>query len=405
MATYAFNGAKQWTWSDQHLYGAERLGVIDIPDGVACDDESNTTDGFNTETGYIEADGRPNSHTLHHYHHFTGSRRYEITNHLGNVMVVINDLPIIDASLGFQTADVVSATDYYPFGLEMVGRSYSASEYAFGFNGKINDEEILSNGRWQDYGFRAYRSDIGRFVSMDPLSKDYPELTTYQFASNTPIQAIDLDGREAFFIHGTIVPLWLIPFKVPYFQWNERQVAVSRVMQIYGNSIGLTGFKWSGMNTDRARNKGGRELAAYVMSNRVDNQPITLVGHSHGGNVAIVAANILVAEYHIDPEQINIVALNTPGRPGQELKDSKVHMVDVSAFGDKVQAASHDYLYPDPSRNNFGVKGADSYHMYEFQEMGDQGCDYSHHCQDYDNMIIWTDMLRETDAPQVEFDH
>jgi hypothetical protein len=34
-------------------------------------------------------------------------------------------------------------------------------------------------------------------LSVDPLTKSYPELTPYQFASNTPIQAIDLDGLEA----------------------------------------------------------------------------------------------------------------------------------------------------------------------------------------------------------------
>ncbi|MET6997061.1 hypothetical protein [Chitinophaga defluvii] len=31
---------------------------------------------------------------------------------------------------------------------------------------------------------------------MDMLYKDYPELTPYQFASNTPIRAVDLDGGE-----------------------------------------------------------------------------------------------------------------------------------------------------------------------------------------------------------------
>ncbi len=34
---------------------------------------------------------------------------------------------------------------------------------------------------------------------MDPLTPQYPELTPYQFASNTPIQAIDLDGLESFY--------------------------------------------------------------------------------------------------------------------------------------------------------------------------------------------------------------
>ncbi|MCO5238379.1 MAG: hypothetical protein M9933_19140, partial [Chitinophagaceae bacterium] len=31
---------------------------------------------------------------------------------------------------------------------------------------------------------------------VDPMTKAYPELTPYQFASNSPIQGIDLDGRE-----------------------------------------------------------------------------------------------------------------------------------------------------------------------------------------------------------------
>ncbi len=33
-------------------------------------------------------------------------------------------------------------------------------------------------------------------MSLDPISGEFPELTPYQFASNTTIQAIDLDGAE-----------------------------------------------------------------------------------------------------------------------------------------------------------------------------------------------------------------
>jgi len=40
-----------------------------------------------------------------------------------------------------------------------------------------------------------------RFPNVDPLTKKYPELTPYQFASNTPIMAIDLDGLEGLDIH------------------------------------------------------------------------------------------------------------------------------------------------------------------------------------------------------------
>jgi len=39
---------------------------------------------------------------------------------------------------------------------------------------------------------------LGRFLSVDPITKEYPELTPYQFASNSPIQGIDLDGLELY---------------------------------------------------------------------------------------------------------------------------------------------------------------------------------------------------------------
>ena len=47
-----------------------------------------------------------------------------------------------------------------------------------------------------DYGFRIYNPGLGRFLSVDPLTKSYPMLTPYQFASNQPIWGIDLDGLE-----------------------------------------------------------------------------------------------------------------------------------------------------------------------------------------------------------------
>jgi hypothetical protein len=39
-------------------------------------------------------------------------------------------------------------------------------------------------------------TEIARFLSVDPLAPEYPWYTPYQFAGNTPIQAIDLDGLE-----------------------------------------------------------------------------------------------------------------------------------------------------------------------------------------------------------------
>jgi RHS repeat-associated protein len=86
---------------------------------------------------------------------------------------------------------------YYPFGMQMVGRKYNnGSGYRYGFNGKENDNDVKGEGNQQDYGMRIYDPRLGRFLSVDPITKEYPELTPYQFASNRPIDGIDQDGLE-----------------------------------------------------------------------------------------------------------------------------------------------------------------------------------------------------------------
>jgi RHS repeat-associated protein len=80
--------------------------------------------------------------------------------------------------------------------MEMPGRNFNGGAYRFGFNGKENDNEVKGDGNEQDYGMRIYDPRLARFLSVDPLTSKYPELTPYQFASNTPIEAIDLDGGE-----------------------------------------------------------------------------------------------------------------------------------------------------------------------------------------------------------------
>jgi RHS repeat-associated protein len=71
--------------------------------------------------------------------------------------------------------------------------------YRYTFNAKETDTE----SDLQDYGMRIYNPRLGKFLSVDPLTRSYPELTPYQFASNTPVQAIDLDGLEMY--HYTLV--------------------------------------------------------------------------------------------------------------------------------------------------------------------------------------------------------
>jgi RHS repeat-associated protein len=115
--------------------------------------------------------------------------------------------------IDYYIADVISAQDYYPFGMIMPGRTIvNGSVYRYGFNGKENDNEVKETGNQQDYGMRIYDPRIGKFLSFDPLAKSYPMLTPFQFASNSPIMAIDLDGLEAYAVYNKATSqLALIP--------------------------------------------------------------------------------------------------------------------------------------------------------------------------------------------------
>jgi RHS repeat-associated protein len=121
------------------------------------------------------------------------NEHYELGNHLGNVLAVVTDN--IHMADDLTTATVASASYYYPFGLQMDSRTVNDGDYRLGFNGKERDASFgVTN---YDYGFRIYNPRVAKFLSVDPLTKSYPMLTPYQFASNTPIAAIDLDGLEA----------------------------------------------------------------------------------------------------------------------------------------------------------------------------------------------------------------
>ncbi|MBU0486786.1 MAG: hypothetical protein KKD31_02410 [Bacteroidetes bacterium] len=89
-------------------------------------------------------------------------------------------------------------TYYYSVaGIIMPGKGFDAKKYRYGFNGKENDNEVYgSTGTFQDYGMRMYDTRLGRFISVDPISKEYPYYSPYQFAGNKPVLFVDLDGLE-----------------------------------------------------------------------------------------------------------------------------------------------------------------------------------------------------------------
>jgi len=108
--------------------------------------------------------------------------RYQYDNHLGSASLELDN-----------TGNIISYEEYHPFGTTSYQKSNtSISQKRYKYVGKERDEET---GLYY-YGARYYAAWICRFVSVDPLQFDYPELTSFQYSSNRPISGIDLDGLE-----------------------------------------------------------------------------------------------------------------------------------------------------------------------------------------------------------------
>lgn len=50
---------------------------------------------------------------------------------------------------------------------------------------------------WYSYKWRNYDPAIARFMSIDPLTEEYEDYTPYQFSSNQPVHAKELEGLES----------------------------------------------------------------------------------------------------------------------------------------------------------------------------------------------------------------
>jgi RHS repeat-associated protein len=286
------------------------------------------------------------------------SEHYELGNHLGNVLAVVtHNIHMAD---DLTTTAVASASDYYPFGLQMDSRTVNDGDYRYGFNGKEKDDKGEFGNTHYDYGFRIYNPAIAKFLSVDPLTKSYPMLTPYQFASNTPIQAIDLDGLEAFFIHGTnhgpdvwdaelLVATQEVLFNITNnvtpdnnFSWRVRSTQTKKSFW-RGKTVPRTDKFLNHQTNDLVdRQEAAGLLVDYVLNSRRNsdvNEEVTLIGYSHGGNVAILAAQILFDEHNISS---NIITINTPaynseGNPQNPLENTGINdMVAFWTYGDWV---------------------------------------------------------------------
>ncbi|RED45636.1 RHS repeat-associated core domain-containing protein [Seonamhaeicola aphaedonensis] len=141
-----------------------------------------------------------------------GDKRYELSNHLGNVLAVISDQKLVKN--GIFTPDVLSYNDYYPFGMLQPNRHGSSDSYRYGFQGQEKDDEVKGEGNSYDYGNRFHDPRIGRWLSLDAVSKAHQG--NYNFASNSPIMLIDKGGDDDYYYDAITNSIYVIRNGAPH---------------------------------------------------------------------------------------------------------------------------------------------------------------------------------------------
>ena len=154
-----------------------------VRDGAAVVGEFDGSTGalryWNTATGRFGSTGTSPS---------DGSGRWHVyrRDHLGTVRAVQRGW-----GPGADRGEVVEARDYYPFGLQMPGRTYvSGTPTREGFTGHEFDAETGLNYA----GARYYMPALGRWTSVDPLADEFPSYSPYNYTLNNPLALTDPTG-------------------------------------------------------------------------------------------------------------------------------------------------------------------------------------------------------------------
>lgn len=191
MATYTASYTDQQNASavllqDRMIYGSSRLGNENLDASLAYVNLVNPTSPVVSNYAITNS---------------IGDKYYELSNHLGNVLNVVTDRKLtfdddLDNQIDYFTSDVISYSDYYPYGMVMPNRNGAQNtSYRYGFQGQEKDDEIKGQpGNSINYNFRMHDPRVGRWLSLDPMASKYPDMSPYISFGNNPVLFVDLQG-------------------------------------------------------------------------------------------------------------------------------------------------------------------------------------------------------------------
>lgn len=116
-----------------------------------------------------------------------GDKSYLLKGEQQNVNVVITDRRSSGAS-----AEVLTATDYFPFGMNHTDRQYNQSDDHAAFMSKEKTTALPT----YNFGARLYNPALARWWSPDAHAASYPAWSPYHAFGNSPLMLADPDGND-----------------------------------------------------------------------------------------------------------------------------------------------------------------------------------------------------------------
>lgn len=104
-------------------------------------------------------------------------------------------------------------------------------------------------------------------------------------------------------------------------------------------------LKWNGCNNSKKREEAVKSISKeiYLYHSKNKGEPITIVGHSHGGNIALEIVNKL--SYLLPDEKIQLITLNTPVRSDYQPKyNENVKHFNFFIPNDHIQTKEGGYI-------------------------------------------------------------
>ncbi|MBW4888469.1 RHS repeat-associated core domain-containing protein [Mucilaginibacter sp. HMF5004] len=283
------------------------------------------------------------------------SYQYNLKDHLGNNRV------------SFDKNGVLQEDEYYAFGLRNP-KYDNSNNNRYLYNGKEMQTDLANQ---YDYGARFYDAVIARWGHIDPKAELYFNWSPYNYALNTPINAIDPNGHLVIFINGwqagsgVNTNYWLDSKSGKRFDWDVQWHFNDLKSRYYDGNLGgyvntavslitdVNEGNLSGSNRYNAgKNQGDHDAEAIITSlsrsGGVITESLKIVSHSMGGayakgfvqaivNYAVahpeLCNGLKISEFDFDPLQAAqlraIAGVHTQQFTHNAKKHGKTHLNDL----------------------------------------------------------------------------